>query len=337
MASRGRFRQRVLGNRYLLLSEVGSGGMGVVYRARDRINDRYVAVKLLHPHLRRDPSFVQRFRREADLAMRLDSRHVVQVLATGKEGNDDYLVMELVEGADLTDIIRARGPLPEATAVSYASQIARALEEAHGKGILHRDIKPRNILVQPDGVVKVADFGIARLEDTDASRSTDEMGAGPYMDPARFSPSLYGRLDGRTDLYSLGVVIYEMLAGRPPFAGDTYELLNQIMHSEPPSLAALRPDLSPELVEITHACLAKDPAQRPVSAYEVRAAIVHLAEELPETKRPGIARRFVRGLTAPFRAVFSPRIRHNRGVRALAMTTAVWRCLRCRWRLGCWW
>ena len=201
MASRGRFRQRVLGNRYLLLSEVGSGGMGAVYRARDRITDRYVAVKLLHPHLRRDPSFVQRFRREADLAMRLDSRHVVQVLATGKDGSDDYLVMELVEGADLTDIIRARGPLPEATAVSYASQIARALEEAHGKGIIHRDIKPRNIMVQPDGVVKVADFGIARLEDTDASRSTDEMGAGPYMDPARFSPSLYGRLDGRTDVY----------------------------------------------------------------------------------------------------------------------------------------
>ena len=127
--------------------------------------------------------------------------------------------------------------------MSYASQIARALEEAHAKGILHRDIKPRNILVQPDGVVKVADFGIARLEDTDASRSTDEMGAGPYMDPARFSPSLYGRLDGRTDVYSLGVVMYEMLAGRPPFAGDTYELLNQILHSEPPSLAALRPDL----------------------------------------------------------------------------------------------
>ena len=98
----------------------------MVYRARDRIQDKYVAVKLLHPHLRRDPSFVQRFRREADLAMRLDSRHVVQVLATGKDGNDDYLVMELVEGADLTDIIRARGPLPEATVVSYASQIARA-------------------------------------------------------------------------------------------------------------------------------------------------------------------------------------------------------------------
>ena len=101
--------------------------------------------------------------------------------------------------------------------------------------------------MQADGVVKVADFGIARLEDTDASRSTDEMGAGPYMDPARFSPSLYGRLDGRTDVYSLGVVMYEMLAGRTPFNGDTYELLNQIMHAEPTSLAVLRPDVSPEL------------------------------------------------------------------------------------------
>jgi tRNA A-37 threonylcarbamoyl transferase component Bud32 len=321
VASGGRFRQRLLGNRYLLLSEVGSGGMGVVYRARDRIQDKYVAVKLLHPHLRRDPSFVQRFRREADLAMRLDSRHIVQVLATGKDGNDDYLVMELVEGADLTDIIRARGPLPEATAVSYASQIARALEEAHAKGIIHRDIKPRNIMVQADGVVKVADFGIARLEDTDASRSTDEMGAGPYMDPARFSPSLYGRLDGRTDVYSLGVVMYEMLAGRTPFNGDTYELLNQIMHAEPTPLAVLRPDVSPELSDITHACLAKDPSQRPASAYEVRSAIAHLAEELPEAKPPGISKRIVRALTAPVRLVFSPRVTHNRGVRAMVTLT----------------
>jgi hypothetical protein len=229
--------------------------------------------------------------------------------------------MVVVVGAYLNDIIRWSGPLPEATVVSYTSQIARALEEAHAKGIIHRDIKPRNIMVQADGVVKVADFGIARLEDTDASRSTDEMGAGPYMDPARFSPSLYGRLDGRTDVYSLGVVMYEMLAGRTPFNGDTYELLNQIMHAEPTPLAVLRPDVSPELTSITHACLAKDPAQRPASAYEVRAAIAHLAEELPEAKPPGIGQRAVRALTAPVRLVFSPRVTHNRGVRAMVTLT----------------
>jgi tRNA A-37 threonylcarbamoyl transferase component Bud32 len=271
--------------------------MGVVYHARDQKTGRDVAVKVLHPHLRRDPAYCERFKREALIAHALDSRHVVRVLDSDED--EAMIVMEYVEGITLAERLR-RGPIPVAEALDIAIQIARGLEEAHDKNVLHRDVKPQNVILQPDGDVKVADFGIARVqEQTDATLTGDVLGAIHYMAPERFSRET----DARGDIYSLGVILYEMLAGRQPFNGPvTFATVRQIMEDDPEHLLTINPSIDSRLAVLVHACLAKDPEKRPQSALEVRRALEALREEYGEVEDVAAVRRHPFGPPATIRA-----------------------------------
>ncbi|HWO72692.1 MAG TPA: protein kinase, partial [Dehalococcoidia bacterium] len=278
--------RRLLAGRYLILSEIGAGGMGTVYRARDQATQRLVAIKVLHPHLRREASYVQRLRREAQIALTLDSRHIVQVIDYGQEGDAFYLVMEYVEGVNLRELLR-RGKLEGATAVRIAAHIARALEEAHEKRIVHRDIKPQNVIVGPHGDAKVADFGIARVEGLTTLTDTGSLiGSAHYMAPETFR----GHGDRRSDLYSLGAVLYEMLTGRVPFPGETpFDVVRAQLEDEAPPLRELLPDIDEELASLVGSLLAKDPSRRPGTAQEARAVLERLLAE-QDTRRLGVRR-----------------------------------------------
>jgi tRNA A-37 threonylcarbamoyl transferase component Bud32 len=269
------FGRKLVAGRYKVLAEVGSGGMGVVYRARDQKTGRDVALKVLHSHLRRDPAYVERFKREALIARALDSRHVVRLLDATEEDGFPLIVMEYVEGITLADRLQ-RGPLREAEALDIAIQIARALEEAHDKNVLHRDVKPQNVIIDEAGDAKVADFGIARIEEQSGETMTaDVLGAIHYMAPERFNQEA----DDRSDIYSLGVVLYEMLSGRQPFRGAvSFATVRQILDEDPQHLLALLPHLDASLAGLVHACLAKDPAKRPQSALELRRGLEALRE-----------------------------------------------------------
>jgi serine/threonine-protein kinase len=213
--------QVVLNGRYELHRRIGRGGMAEVYLARDRLLDRPVAIKILFPEFAADPSFVARFRREAQAAANLNHPNIVGVYDWGKERGTYYIVMEYVDGRTVSEIIRTDGPLDPKQAAGIAADVAAGLGFAHRKGVVHRDIKPGNILITGTGEVKVADFGIARAmtatTDDDLTQVGSVMGTATYFSPeqAQGKP-----VDPRSDLYSLGVVLYEMLVGQPPFSGD---------------------------------------------------------------------------------------------------------------------
>jgi len=219
----------LLGERYELGERIGSGGMADVYRAVDRVLGRDVALKVLNAQRAADATFRERFRREARAAARLNHSNIVAIYdwgtpaaaAAGADGGrfDRLIVMEYVSGGNLGDALARRGPLPEAEAFGIADQIAAALEAAHRQGVIHRDIKPQNVLLTADGQVKVADFGIARATGTESvTRGSEVLGSAGYLSPeqAQGEP-----VDARSDLYSLGVVLYQLLTGRTPFDGDT--------------------------------------------------------------------------------------------------------------------
>jgi len=223
---------------YRILSELGSGAMGVVYRAEDLALGRQVAVKFLSPRLDPDPEARRRFVHEAKAAAALDHSGICTVYEAGEADGRPYIVMSLLEGRTLRDRI-ADGPLPIPEAAAIALQVAEALHEAHGKGVVHRDIKPANIMLTPRGQVKVMDFGLARVAGaSQLTRSGSTMGTAAYLSPeqARGEES-----DGRSDLWSLGVVLYEMVCGRRPFAGDhDAALLHNLLFCEPEPLTAVR-------------------------------------------------------------------------------------------------
>jgi predicted Ser/Thr protein kinase len=273
---------RLLAGRYGILSEIGSGGMGTVYRARDAHTGRLVAIKVLHPHLAREPAYLERFRREANIALALDSRHIVQVLDFGHEGESQFLVMEYVAGASLRRLLQSRRTLPLQDALRIAVQVARALEEAHSKGVVHRDIKPENILILGDGTVKVADFGIARAQDYSTLTVTGSfIGTVQYMAPEVFT----GSADFRSDIYSLGIVLYQMLAGAPPFDAPTpWEVMRQHREDVPPPLEERVPGVAETVEGLVRRCLAKEPDERFQSAFEVRRELEAL---LPGIGEPG--------------------------------------------------
>lgn len=213
-----------LGGRYRILSEIASGGMATVFRAVDEVLEREVAVKVLHPHLAADDVFLDRFLREARAAAALSHPNVVAVFDWGQDAHGDqveaYLVMELVDGPSLRDVLRARGQLEPAEVAAVLAPAADGVAAAHGRGLVHRDIKPENILVSPDGGVKVTDFGLARA----AAASTQTFGPGSIVgSPHYLAPEAVReeRLDGRADVYALGVVAFECLVGAPPFESDT--------------------------------------------------------------------------------------------------------------------
>ena len=210
---------RVFANRYELRTEVGHGGMADVYLARDRLLNRRVAVKVLSPTFAADPTFVERFRREAQAAASLNHPNIVAVYDWGQEDDTSFIVMEYVNGQTLRDLVNRYGTVPPMEAARIGADIADALEFAHRNGVVHRDVKPGNVLITPEGGVKVTDFGIARAESSDTLTKTGAvLGTATYFSPEQAQGLA---LDGRSDVYSLGVVLYEMLTGVAPFTADS--------------------------------------------------------------------------------------------------------------------
>ncbi|TDC11456.1 serine/threonine protein kinase [Nonomuraea longispora] len=254
-----------LRNRYLLISRIATGGMGEVWRARDELLGREVAVKILRSHIHADPTFRERFRNEARLTAALADPGVAQIFDYGEENDLAYLVMELVQGEPLSAILARNGALGAEVALDVVHQTARALHAAHSSGIIHRDIKPGNLLVTPEGTIKVTDFGIARaLEAAPVTQTGTVLGTAQYVSPeqAQGFP-----LTPSTDLYSLGVVAYECLAGRTPFRGDTQVAIAlQHLNEPPPPLGV---DVPSQVRELVMALLAKEPGQRPATALEL--------------------------------------------------------------------
>jgi eukaryotic-like serine/threonine-protein kinase len=261
-----------LGGRYRLLELLGQGGMATIYRARDAQLDRDVAVKLLRPEFGQDPDFLARFRDEARSAASLSHPNIVAVFDSGEEGSDPYIVMELVEGQDLASILRENGPLAPRQAARVAAEVAKALHAAHVRGIVHRDVKPSNILIGRDGRVKVADFGIARaMDDAQLTLPGVTMGSVHYFAPeqARGEPAT-----AASDVYALGIVLFEMLTGQRPFSGDGAAAIALArLTTTPPHPSALRTSVPAELDGIVVRAMALAPADRFASAAAMAGAL----------------------------------------------------------------
>jgi serine/threonine-protein kinase len=279
--------------RYRLLDVAGEGASAVVWRGDDALLHRAVAVKILRPGIAADGALVERFFTEARAMAGLSDPAIVQIYDMIADGERHALVMEYIDGPSLAHILKRESPLPPARAVAIARDVARALGAAHARGILHRDIKPGNILTTRAGAAKVADFGLAKaLEEPDggATMAGGLVGSAHYLSPeqAQGLP-----LTPASDLYSLGVVLHHMLAGRLPFAGDSAIAMAVAHVSEPvPDEAVLARSMSPELATIVHRLLAKDPAVRFASAADVEAALaaahVAAATAAPEWDAPTV-------------------------------------------------
>src|SRR5579864_7241474 len=271
---------------YRILERLGGGGMGVVYKGWDLRLERYAAVKFLSPHRSSSDDFKRRFAREARTASRLEHPNICTVFETDE--TDDgrlFIAMAFCEGESLKRKIE-RGPLPLPQALGIAAQVAAGLAAAHDKGVVHRDVKPGNVMVAEDGRVKIVDFGIARLADeTRLTRTGDVMGTTAYISPEQF---LSAETDHRSDLWSLGVVLYEMLTGRLPWInGDEHELINAIVKRPPRSISTLRPGVPQTLERVVARALAKRPADRYQRAAELQADLLAITELLAETALSG--------------------------------------------------
>ena len=266
---------RVLSGRYLIEEKVGSGGMAVVYRARDQIKKQTVAIKVLRPEYESDEEFVQRFSREAEAASKVSHENIVNMFDVGIDDGLRYIVMEYVDGKTLKDMIREEGRIEPDRALRMTIRILAAVDHAHRNGIVHRDIKPQNILVDKHERVKVADFGIARLKTSQTTTNIQaENGAAALGSVHYFSPEqARGEVaDEKSDLYSVGVVMYEMLTGRVPFDGDTMVAIAlKHINEEPKSMRLYAGNISRALDEVVMRALAKDPRQRYQTAAEMAA------------------------------------------------------------------
>jgi len=263
--------QSVLNGRYALREEIARGGMAAVYLADDLRLGRQVAVKVLTPEESRQPRAVEQFRREAQAAAALSHPNVVAVYGWGCVDDTAFLVMEHVDGPDLRQLLREHGPLPEELAVRLAAQLLGALEMAHGRGIVHRDVKPRNVLIDSRGSARLADFGIAAsAEDEDDAEVV--YGTALYVAPELVRGQ---SVDGRADLYSLGVLLYEVLTGEPPFRGGSpADVAAQHVRATPVPPRQVRADLSPGLETVVLRALEKDSRRRYQTADEMRAALL---------------------------------------------------------------
>jgi serine/threonine protein kinase len=255
------WRSRVLAGRYRLVEFIARGGMAEVWEGHDVLLARRVAVKLPHRHLGRQESFRKRFRREAVAAGRLSHPNIVAIFDTGTDDEDNFIVMERVDGPSLREFLLPDRPVSVDRAVSIASQVASALEYAHRQGVVHRDIKPANILISQDGMVKVADFGIAKaVLGDDMTQTGTALGTARYLAPEQVEG---GSPDRRSDIYSLGVVLYEMVCGRPPFEADSeLALALQHLRADPPPPRSVSPLVPPWLESVVLTALAKSPDQR---------------------------------------------------------------------------
>jgi serine/threonine protein kinase len=279
----------LIDGRYEVTRLLGRGGMAEVYLAHDRLLDRQVAVKVLREHLSGDDRLLTRFRREARAAAGLSHRNIVAVHDVGVDGDAPFIVMELVRGRPLSDVLTEQGPFSPERVAEIGEAAARALEVAHQAGIVHRDVKPGNVMVTEDGEVKLLDFGIAnavrwtRLTDTPAVQGTAE-----YMAPERIRGE---PADRRSDIYALGVVLYEISVGRPPFAGETpLAIAYRHLEEAPPPPQAVRPDLPAGLSSILLRCLAKQPGDRYGRAEDLAADLRRFRAGEPPSTAPIPAR-----------------------------------------------
>jgi hypothetical protein len=269
---------RVLGRRYRLIELLGEGGMATIYRAHDTQLGRDVAVKLLRPQYGADPGFIARFRQEAQSAASLSHPNVVRVFDYGNDEAGPFIVMELVDGQDLAELLRERVFLPPAAAARIAEQIAGALQAAHAHGIVHRDVKPSNVLVARDGSVRVVDFGIARaLVEAQLTLPGTTLGSVHYFSPEQARGEA---VTAASDVYSLGLVLYEMLTGRRAWTGDTPAAVAVArLSGQVPRPSAVRPDVPPALDAVVARALAPDPSARfPSAAAMADALRAYLAE-----------------------------------------------------------
>jgi eukaryotic-like serine/threonine-protein kinase len=252
----------LIADRYELEQLVGTGGMSSVFRARDRQLERRVAIKILHEHYAEDPEYLERFRREARTVATLSHPNIVTVLDRGDDGGRQYIVFEDVEGENLKELVVRLGRLPVRQALELALAIADGLAFAHEHGLVHRDVKPQNVLLSSEGEVKVTDFGIARSLHVDhgVTQTGTVLGTGEYLAPEQASG---GGVSPATDVYSLGVVLWELLAGEVPFVGENFVAVAlRHVNEAPPHLRERRPDVSPRLDAAVDRALAKDPARR---------------------------------------------------------------------------
>jgi serine/threonine-protein kinase len=276
----------LVADRYELEELVGEGGMSTVFRARDTVLERQVALKVLHKHHARDPEYVERFRREARAIARLAHPNIVTVIDRGEWRGRQFIVFEHVSGKTLKDLVEREGPLPVDRAVSLAHQVARALAFAHEAGIVHRDVKPHNVLVDADGAAKVMDFGIARSLDPDdeLTQTGTLLGTSDYISPEQASGV---RVDERSDQYSLGVLLYELLTGEVPYPGPNLMAVAVRHLRDPvPSVRARRPGVPPRVDAIVARAMAKRPPDRFPSMEAMTAALAAcLAERRPTPAR----------------------------------------------------
>ncbi len=250
----------VLGGRYRLLGPLGEGGMASVYRARDLRLNRDVAVKILHDDLTRDPGFLSRFEREAQVVAGLAHPNIVPVYDVGDEGGSRFIIMEYVRGRTLKETIETNGPLPAERALAILLPVLDALGYAHKQGLIHRDIKPHNILLTVDGTPRLADFGIVHLVDGSTTRTAAILGSAHYLSPEQ---SRGEEATEQSDIYACGVVLYEMLAGHPPFDGpNALAVANQHLNAPLPEIPEDRGSAAHSLRYVLDRALAKDPAER---------------------------------------------------------------------------
>ncbi len=252
---------QLLNNRYRLIARVASGGMAIVYKAQDTMLGRIVALKILRESFAEDPSFQARFQREAQAVANLSHPNIVTVHDFGLDGDKHYIVMEYVEGSDLKQLIRQEAPFSPQRVLELSTQICAAIGAAHRAGVIHCDVKPQNVLVTPEGLAKVTDFGIARALSSASSGVT----TGIWGTPHYFSPEQAGGEppSPASDVYSIGVIMYEMLAGRLPFEGDNQQQLAMAhLRDQPPPLSSLNPAVPLQLEQIVARAMAKEPSQR---------------------------------------------------------------------------
>lgn len=257
----------IIGERYSIISLVGTGGMAYVYNAIDTRLNRRVAIKVLKDEYSSDKSFITKFKAEAQSAARLSHPNIVNVYDVGEEGNVHYIVMELVEGITLKKFIEKRGKLDVNTAVGIAIQIAQGMEAAHASHIIHRDIKPQNIIISKEGKVKVTDFGIAKVATSNTIAAGQAIGSVHYISPEQ---ARGGYLDEKSDIYSLGVTLYEMISGRMPFAADnTVSVALLHIQEEAIPLRELDPEIPLSIERIVQKCMQKKPERRYLTATEL--------------------------------------------------------------------
>jgi eukaryotic-like serine/threonine-protein kinase len=256
----------VIADRYELQELVGTGGMSSVYKARDRLLERLVALKILHPHHAADADFVERFRKEARSVAQLSHPNIVTVIDRGDDDGRQFIVFEYVDGENLKEIVTRDGPLPLRRALELALQVGRGLAFAHSQGLVHRDVKPQNVLMNGDDQAKVTDFGIARSIDVDVdadgsvTQTGTVLGTSAYIAPEQASG---GDITPQTDVYSLGVVLYELLTGEVPFPGESFVAVAMKHINEPaPNVLERRPEIPARLAAAVDRALAKAPAER---------------------------------------------------------------------------